>query len=91
MANEHGPFTKAYVRKLAKQKGYRIASSAQAAKTGLFAEIWVWGWDESKQRILTCRFYASRDHPHGYCELPPVSDTIFCSGGVQINQLGLPL
>lgn len=73
------------------ERGYRIASLAQAARTGFYAEIWVWGWDATAGNIKTCRFYVSREYPNGYCEFPPVSDTQFAKGGVQANQLGLSL
>lgn len=86
-----GLFTKSYVRTKAMERGYRLASLSSATRTGSFAEVWVWGWDESAGNIKTCRFYVCRQHPEGDCPFPPVSDTKFAKGGVQANQLGLPL
>lgn len=86
-----GPYTKSYVRKLARQQGYRLASPAQATKTGLFAEVWVWGWDESRQRVITCRYQVGHDHPDGHCNYPPVSDTVRAPGGIAANQLQLDI
>lgn len=87
----HGSFTKSYVRRKAIERGYRIASRAQANKYGSWAEIWVWGWDAQAGNIKTCRFYVSQDHPDGCCNFPPVTDTIRVLGGVAANQLGLNL
>lgn len=91
MSYKRGPYTKSKVRKLAKAQGYRIASLAQAYRSGWWAWLWVWGWDKAQQRILVCRFYACHENPEGFCELPPVADTVFSSGGVQSNQLRLDL
>jgi hypothetical protein len=89
--SRRGPYTKARVRSLARQQGYYLASQAQANKFGSFAEIWVWGWDETGRRVVLCRFYACAGRPNGHCDYPPVSGNVFISGGVRANQLGLAL
>ncbi len=86
-----GPFTKSYVRIKARQRGYRLASKSSGTRTGLFAEVWVWGWDQEAGNIKLCRFYTNREHPEGFCNFPPVCDTQFIKGGIRANQLGLPI
>ena len=86
-----GPYTRAWVRELAREQGYFIAGNAQGGKWGWFAEVPVWGFREEDGQILLCRFVASDDHPHGHCDLPPVGGNIFPGDGVKANQLGLAL
>jgi len=86
-----GPYTRAHVRGLAREQGYFIAGNAQGGKGGWFVEVPVWGFREEDGQVLLCRFMASADHPHGYCDLPPVGGNIFPGNGVKANQLGLAL
>ena len=85
-----GKFTRARVRKLARQQGYYVASPAKGTPTNLFAKVYVWGWREEDQQIIGCWFILCREHPNGHCPFPPVSQNVWVQG-VRANQLGLGL